>query len=93
MDLPIDYDKSHSSVRKQAREQYITQQEGSCWFCKKSVFGKPSAAVMAKPINKRLFPHSMFLHPVHLHHDRKSGKTVGVVHARCSAYLRQYKGQ
>lgn len=93
MKLPIDYDTSHWSLRKQAREQYIKEQDGKCWYCKKSLVARPSPEVMAKPINKKLFPHSMFNYPIHLHHDRKSGKTVGATHARCNAYLFQYLGE
>ena len=93
MKLPIDYDTSHWSLRKQAREQYIKEQDGKCWYCKKKLYAKPSLEVMAKTINRALFPHSMFLHPIHLHHDRKSGKTIGATHARCNAYMWQYLGE
>ena len=93
MHLPIDYNNSHWSVRKQAREQYVKKQDGKCCYCKKNIFGKPSKEVMSKPINKKLFPHSMFLHPIHLHHDRTTGKSIGAAHARCNAYMWQYLGQ
>ena len=93
MELPINYEKSHWSVRKQAREQYVLEQGGKCWYCKKLLISAPSMEVMCKPINHALFPKSMFKYPVHLHHDRTNGMTIGATHARCNAYLFQYLNQ
>lgn len=93
MKLPINYDATPQRLRKLAREQYVQEQNNNCQSCGKSLFGKPTAEVMSKPINHRLFPASMFNYPVHLHHDRKTGLTIGAVHARCNAYLWQYKGE
>ena len=76
-----------------AREQYINEQNGKCSYCKNSLFSEPTKEVLAKPINKKLFPKTMFQYPIHLHHDRKTGLTIGAVHARCNAYLWQYKGE
>ena len=90
MELPINYEKSGWVTRKLAREQYIKEQRNKCHHCGKSLFGKPSMAVMLKPINHAMFPKHMFQHPVHLHHDRTTGLTVGALHARCNAYLWQY---
>lgn len=32
-------------------------------------------------------------YPVHLHHDHKTGLTIGAVHAKCNAVLWQYYGE
>ncbi|AUR92047.1 hypothetical protein NVP1188A_14 [Vibrio phage 1.188.A._10N.286.51.A6] len=93
MKLPINYDTSHWAVRKKARLQYIEEQEGKCQYCGKPLDGDPSNKVKNAKINTNLFPPSMFLHPIHLHHNHKTGMTIGAVHARCNAYLWQYKGE
>lgn len=93
MNLPIKYSSSHWTVRRKARLEYIKQQEGLCWFCKKDLEGSPSQEVLDSPIDLRLFPKGMFDHPVHLHHDHNTDMTIGAVHARCNAYLWQYKGE
>lgn len=91
--LPIVYADAHWSVRKQAREQYVKMQGGLCHFCDQSLTKPPSSRVTQAVINKSLFPQTMFKYPVHLHHDRKTGLTIGAVHARCNAYLWQYLGE
>lgn len=91
--LPINYSKSHSTTRKKAREQYVVQQEGKCWYCKCPLSGNPSKKIMSACINKKLFPKGMFDYPVHLHHDHNTHMSIGAVHARCNAYLWQYLGE
>lgn len=93
MNLPINYEKSHWATRKRAREQYVVEQGGSCWYCGSPLTGKPRSDIDAKWINVKLFPPSMFKHPIHLHHDHKTGLTVGAVHAKCNAVLWQYYGE
>jgi hypothetical protein len=93
MKLPINYNSAHWAVRKKAREQYVEHQEGRCWYCKMLLSSNPSSKVASKSINKKLFPAGMFNHPVHLHHDRKTGLTLGATHARCNAYMWQYLGE
>ena len=93
MKLPIKYSKTHYTVRRQARLQYIEEQEGKCCHCGEPLTGEPSKEVMAKPINMKLFPKGMFDHPIHLHHCHKTDDTIGAIHARCNAYLWQYKGE
>jgi hypothetical protein len=93
MKLPINYDNAHWSVRKQAREQYVEEQKSRCWYCKTLLISQPSSKVASKAINKKLFPNGMFNHPVHLHHDRNTGLTLGAVHAKCNAYMWQYLGE
>jgi len=93
MVLPIDYEKAHWTVKKQAREQYEREQKGKCQHCKELLIRQPVKEVMLKDIEYRLFPVGFFNSPVHLHHDHKTGLTIGAVHARCNAYLWQYKGE
>lgn len=93
MDLPIVYDDVHHSVRKRARLQYVEQQGGKCWYCLKDLQGPPAPAVNIKPLHMGLFPPNFLVHPVHLHHDRETGLTVGAVHAKCNGVLWQYHNQ
>ena len=58
MKLPINYEKSHWTTRKQAREQYVVEQSGMCKFCGEPLNGKPRPDVDAKWINVKLFPPS-----------------------------------
>ena len=93
MKLPINYKTSHWTVRKQAREQYIVEQNGLCCHCGNPLDGNPSDDVMRKTINMKLFPKGMFDYPVHLHHCHKTHMTIGAVHAKCNAVLWQYYGE
>ncbi len=91
--LPINYEKSDWRKRKQAREQYCKEQGWLCYHCGESLFDDPSKEVMKKVINVKLFPPSMFDHPIHLHHNHRTGMTIGAVHAKCNAVLWQYYGK
>lgn len=93
MELPIHYPSTHWTIRKQAREQYVKEQDGKCCHCGNPLTGEPTEEILSKPINYRLFPKGMFDHPVHLHHCHKSGMTIGAVHAKCNAVLWQYYGE
>lgn len=93
MDLPIHYPSTHWTVRKQAREQYVQEQDGLCHACGNPLTGEPIQEVLDLPINLSLFPKGMFDHPVHLHHCHKTGMTIGAIHAKCNAVLWQYCGE
>jgi len=93
MDLPINYDASHWSIRRKAREQYIKQQDGRCYYCNEPLNHKARNDVLTSKIDEKLFPRNFFKWPVHLHHDRKTGLTLGATHARCNAYMWQYLGE
>ena len=41
MNLPIDYENSHWTVRKAAREEYVRRQNGCCWYCLKPLDEEP----------------------------------------------------
>jgi len=87
MKLPINYDKAHWTERKVAREEYVRQQDGKCWYCGGSLNEKPPKYILKKRINRKLFPPKFFKWPVHLHHNRDTGMTVGAVHNHCNAVL------
>ena len=93
MNLPINYDQAHWTIRKRAREEYIKQQKCICCHCGESLSELPSKAVMSMPINTKLFPKNFFKWPVHLHHSHETGMTIGAVHSRCNAVLWQYRGE
>lgn len=91
--LPINYDKSHWSLRKVARDQYIKEQGGKCYHCGAPLDAEPTEEITSKKINMGLFPHNFFKYPIHLHHCHKSGMTIGAVHSKCNAVLWQYHGE
>ncbi len=91
--LPVKYDDCTPKVRRQVREQYVEEQGGKCWYCNYSLLGNPDSIVMEAKIKTSLFPRGFFANPVHLHHNRRTGLTIGAVHARCNAHAWQYLGQ
>lgn len=92
MDLPTNYTKLTPVERRQVREQYVTLQQGLCYYCKEPLLLKSKKAEIYK-IKTHLFPENFFKWPVHLHHNHDTGMTIGAVHARCNAVLWQYFGE
>ncbi len=84
MQLPINYNDSHFSIRKLAREQYIKEQEGKCCHCGELLINNPPMSITSKPINRKLFPKHFFDWPVHLHHCHETGMTIGALHNICN---------
>jgi len=93
MELPVNYNDTHYTIRKLVREEYTKRQNGLCWYCKNPLNGNPTNEVMKKHVNKKLFPQGFFRWPVHLHHCHDTGMTIGSVHSRCNAVLWQYHGE
>jgi len=93
MELPINYTTANARARKAARMEYASKQKGKCWHCGFTLGGGPRPDMAKKVINKNLFPPGFFNNPVHLHHDHKTGMTIGAVHAKCNAVLWQYHGE
>lgn len=93
MKLPINYASTHFSQRKLAREEYVRRQDGNCHYCKNPLSEEPEESVKAKSITPRLYPTHFFKWPVHLHHCRKTGMTIGAVHSHCNAVLWEYEGE
>ena len=90
MDLPIDYTKANQFTRRLVRQEYYRRQKGLCYYCNISLKKEP---IKTKTINAKPFPDCFFKYPVHLHHNHKTGMTIGAVHAYCNAVLWQYHKQ
>jgi len=90
---PKNYKQLTQQQRPQTREQYIREQKGRCWYCKERLDAPLPPRLAALPINRKLFPTGFFNYPVHLHHNHKTGLTIGAVHETCNAILWQYEGQ
>ena len=90
--LPQDYRKLSQQERREVRLQYMDEQNADCAYCEKCLYEEP---VMDKPINWNLFPggKDFLRYPVHLHHNHKTGMTIGAVHAYCNAVSWQYDGE
>jgi len=91
--LPANYNKLTWQERRAVRNEYVRQQKGLCSHCKEPLSGIAAKKIMAKPINKRLFPANFFQWPIHLHHDHDTGMIIGAVHCHCNAVLWQHHGE
>lgn len=90
---PYVYDDLSPPDKKIVRELYIKEQKGLCWYCKGPLDKDPPQRIMKLRLDLSRFPPGMLRYPVHLHHDRWTGLTIGAVHARCNAVLWQYHGE
>lgn len=88
--LPTNYNQLHGEERRLVRERYVRLQEGLCHHCRAPLSGSPSPKIQNLWITPSIFPENFFDHPVHLHHDHRTGMTIGAVHARCNAVLWEY---
>lgn len=93
MKLPVNYNGLNYKDKRVAREAYIEQQKGKCYYCGNSLSGEASEVVLKKPVNEKLFPKGFFEWPIHLHHDHETGMTIGAIHSYCNAVLWQYHGE
>lgn len=93
MKLPVRYASLSPAGRRQVREEYIRRQDGLCSHCQAPLNSDPAQRILAKKLNMRLFPRDFLDWPVHLHHSRRTGMTIGAVHARCNGVLWQYRGK
>lgn len=91
--LPVEYDKLPPSEKRLVRLQYIKEQGGNCYYCAKPLANVAPKEVTSKRINWRYFPPNFLKYPVHLHHDHRTGLTLGAVHNYCNAVLWQYHGE
>lgn len=92
MNLPQDYRKLSATQRREVRQQYIIEQDGMCHYCGGDINAEPPAHIKGKRVNWSLFPRGegFLKYPIHLHHDHKTGMTIGAVHALCNAVSWQY---
>lgn len=93
MKLPIKYSETAPHIRRQAREQYVKEQGGLCYWCHQPLTGAPSDEVNSKIICWSLFPKNFLKYPIHLQHDHDTDLTEGAVHAKCNAVMWQYHGR
>ncbi len=93
MKLPVNYNDIQYPKRREVRNAYINLQGGKCHHCDTPLTHAPADKVQKLPVNKKLFPKGFFTWPVHLHHDHKTGMTIGAVHSYCNAVLWQYHGE
>ena len=93
MKLPVIYKDIPEDERYLVREAYIELQKGRCCYCEERLDRDPMKKVMETWVDTGLFPKGFFDHPIHLHHDHKTGLTIGAVHSRCNAVLWQYDGE
>lgn len=89
-ELPQKYSKLSFPQRREVREQYIKEQNGLCYYCKRNLRDSP---VQDKKIAWSLFPKNFLRHPIHLHHCHTTDNTIGAVHSYCNAVLWQYFGE
>jgi len=92
-DLPVNYDTLEPHQKRAVRLQYIEEQQNLCQYCEMPLNEAPINYVEAATISWAAFPYNFQLSPIHLHHDHKTGMTIGAVHMKCNAYLWQYKGE
>lgn len=93
MKLPVPYKELYPTERIKVRAAYVNLQGGRCYYCKELLTNPPAQSVTVKKVQKDLFPEKFFTYPIHLHHSRKTGLTIGAVHCYCNAVLWQYEGE
>jgi len=93
MKLPTRYHDLSRSERRQAREQYVWEQKGKCYWCGHPLFGEPPKNIKDLEIDWRLFPKGFLDYPIHLQHNHDTDMTEGAVHAYCNAVMWQYEGR
>lgn len=91
--IPANYNILTQTERRKVREKYNSLQKWKCCHCGSDLQEQPSKEIMSKAINLKLFPIGFLKNPIHLHHNHKTGMTIGSVHARCNAVLWQYHGE
>lgn len=93
MKLPVNYDALTPKQRKEVRDLYARLQDWKCIHCNTHLLKGSAEFIQKMRLDLDLFPPGFLRHPVHLHHDHKTGLTIGAVHARCNGILWQYHGE
>lgn len=90
--LPVMYKELDYAEKRAVREEYISSQNGECYWCGSLLDVAPSEELLDIPIDWSLFPggEEFLKYPVHLQHDHATGMTEGAVHARCNAIMWNY---
>lgn len=87
------YDSMGTKARAELRREYEAGQQGNCYHCKYPLSQPPPLRITSLPLDLDQFPEHFFRTMVHLHHDHRTGMTLGAVHAYCNAVLWQYHGE
>lgn len=93
MTFLIPYSQLGYAGRQMARDYFRQKQNDRCYHCGELLDGNPSQEVMETEIDWTLFPRGFLGTHVHIHHDHDTDKVLGLVHAKCNAYLWQYLGE
>lgn len=93
IDLPVKYDSLDGTNKWIIRGEYAKRQKNICYECGENLSDPPAQYIIDHNIRWGRFPPNFLKYPVHLHHDHKTGLTIGVTHARCNAYLFDVKGE
>ncbi len=93
MKLPVNYNDLTWQMRKLVREEYLHKQNGLCKYCNMPLNSEPSDKIKSMKINWNIFPNGFQKYPIHLHHNHKTGMTIGTVHMKCNAVMFQYEGE
>lgn len=91
--LPVNYDHLTRSERATVREEYARRQNGICPHCWQPLLGDPPPAITRLKLDPKRWGPKFLQWPQHLHHDHKTGLTIGTYHARCNAVLAQYHNE
>lgn len=93
MKLPVKYNNLTPQNKKIVREKYIELQKGKCYHCGAPLDRPPHETARNRKVTPKLYPKGFFNNPIHLHHDRNTGMTLGAVHCHCNAVLWEYYGE
>ena len=95
IELPALYDELTQEERREVREEYARRQKGICPFCLQPLLADPPPCIMRLELDRKMFGANLeFLKwPEHLHHNHRTGLTIGTYHARCNAVLAQYHNE
>lgn len=88
--LPTRYDDLTPEERQRVRDQYAREQGGLCPFCLQPLVADPPPVIQRLPVDAVRWPPAFFKWPQHLHHNHRTGLTIGTYHARCNAVLACY---
>lgn len=91
--IPIMYNIASVRERRSARIEHRRQQNHKCWYCDANLDDLPPDRILDMDLGLHLFPRGFFRNREHLHHDHKTGMSVGAVHSVCNAILWQYHGE
>lgn len=84
LELPTKYSSLTGERKSAVKEAYICLQRDRCWLCGDDLYDPPKFLV-ENPNYMPLCGNQLAEHsPLHLHHDHKTGLTLGVTHAECN---------